>query len=87
MRLARFYSRVWGKVLNHVLLTFGLVGLNVRLLRDWHVLRLLRDPWMAAIEDTSDVDWGKEHGHKYRKPRKVALHVRLGLKEPPPLLR
>lgn len=85
--LARLNTKVRGKVVNHLLLTFALVGLNVRLLRDWHVLRLLRDPWMAAIGDTSDVDWGKEHGHKYRKPRKVALHVRLGLKVPPPLLR
>lgn len=41
---------------------------------------------MAAIDDTTDIDWQKEHAHKYRKPRKVALHVRLGLKEPTPLL-
>lgn len=87
VNVVRFFTRVNGKVINHVLLTFTLVGLNVRLLRDWHALRLQRDPWMVAIDDTTDVDWKKEHGHKYRKPRKVALHVRLGLKEPPPLLR
>lgn len=87
IKLGRFFTRVTGKVVNHLLLTFALVGLNVRLLRDWHALRTQRDPWMVAIGDTTDVDWKAEHGHKYRKPRKAALHVRLGLKNPPPLMR
>ena len=87
IKVARFFTRVTGTVVNHLLLTFALVGLNVRLLRDWHVLRTERDPWMVAIGDTTDVDWKAEHGHKYRKPRKAALHVRLGLKDPPPLMR
>ncbi len=55
-----------------VLLTFALVGLNVRFLRDWHPKRLLADPWMTYLADTSDPDWGKSPAHRTRTPRKLS---------------
>lgn len=76
--LARGYTRVLGTAANHVLLTFALVGLNIRILRDWHAKRLLPDPWMVYLGDTTDPDWAKKHGHRIRPPRKLSLHEKLG---------
>lgn len=75
IRLVRHFTRVHGAVKNHVLLTFALVGTNVRMLRDWHVCRSLPDPWMALIDDTGEPDWAAEHARvKSRRARKRAFH-------------
>ena len=55
-------------------LHFTLTGLNVLLLRDWHITRLMADPWLRQIGDASDPDWTARHKHRTRKPRKPALH-------------
>ena len=75
VKIVRGFTRVRGAVKNHVLLTFALVGANVRLLRDWHVCRSLPDPWMQLIGDTADPDWSVEHARvKSRRKRKRAFH-------------
>lgn len=74
-RIVRNFTRVHGTVKNHVLLTFALVGVNVRILRDWHIRRSVPDPWMELIRDTDDPDWAAEHSRiTRRRPRKRAFH-------------
>ncbi|WP_447587265.1 hypothetical protein [Cellulomonas persica] len=75
--LDRFFTRVLGAPKNHALATFALLGINVRQNRDWHVKRLLADPWLTAIGDTTDPNWAEVHGHRKRKPRVLALHERI----------
>ena len=79
IHLHRGFTRVFGAAKNHALLVFAVVGVNVRHLRDWHARHLRRDPWMAAIGDTSDPDWAAVHAHRKRKPRHMALHERMRL--------
>ncbi|NTW39862.1 MAG: hypothetical protein HGA44_08215 [Cellulomonadaceae bacterium] len=77
MNFRREWCKVRGAARTHALLTFGLVGVNVRLLRDWYTLRGQRDPWMVAIGDTSDPDFAAIHARRTAPKRKQALHVRL----------
>ncbi|WP_315093452.1 transposase [uncultured Cellulomonas sp.] len=75
VRIERGFTRVYGAVKNQVLVTFALVGANVRLLRDWHICRSIADPWMAVIDDTDDPDWSVAHARfKRRQPRVRAFH-------------
>ena len=75
VRIVRGFTRVHGAVKNHILLTFALIGANVRLLRDWHICRSAPDPWMGLIGDTDDPDWTTTHAQiKKRQKRKRALH-------------
>lgn len=75
VRIVRHFTRVRGAIKNHILLTFALVGTNVRMLRDWHICRSQPDPWMALISDTDDPDWAAEHVRvKSRRKRKRAFH-------------
>lgn len=71
---ARGYIRCRGAGMNHLLMTFTLTGLNVLLRRDWHITRLMADPWLQQIGDATDPDWAARHKHRARKPRKRALH-------------
>ncbi|TKR26774.1 hypothetical protein FA014_03770 [Cellulomonas hominis] len=74
MNFDRFCSRVHGASRNHALITFGLVGLNVRKIRDWHLLRLAPNPWLAAIGDHSDAPPTDKLKRRKRHPRARALH-------------
>lgn len=76
IHLHRGYIRSRGAAKNHLLMAFTLTGLNVRILRDWWVLRLLPDPWLVEIGDTSDPDWAEAHAHLTRRPRHMSLHER-----------
>ena len=58
-------------------MTFGLVGVNVRLLRDWYTTRGQAGPWMVAIGDTTDPGFSLVHARRTAKPRSTALHVRV----------
>lgn len=77
MNFRRDWCRVRGAARTHALTTFGLVGVNVRLLRDWYTTRGQADPWMVAIGDTSDPDFSLVHARRTAKPRGTALHVRV----------
>ena len=77
MNFRRDWCRVLGAARTHALWTFGLVGVNVRMLRDWYTTRGQADPWMVAIGDTSDPDFALVHLRRTAQPRKKALHVRV----------
>ncbi|WP_444663591.1 hypothetical protein ACT17Q_15635 [Cellulomonas sp. CW35] len=55
VKIVRNFTRVLGALKNHILLTFALIGANVRMLRDWHICRSMPDPWMELIGDTDDL--------------------------------
>ncbi|PVU82933.1 hypothetical protein DDP54_07850 [Cellulomonas sp. WB94] len=75
VKIVRHFTRVRGAIKNHILLTFALVGTNVRLLRDWHICRSAPDPWMELIGDADDPAWAVEHTRvKKRRKRKRAFH-------------
>lgn len=75
VKIVRNFTRVLGALKNHILLTFALIGANVRMLRDWHICRSMPDPWMELIGDTDDPDWAVEHARiKSRRKRKRAFH-------------
>ena len=77
MNFRRDWRRVRGAARTHTLVTFGLVGVNVRMLRDWYSTRGQADPWMVAIGDTTDPDFSAVHARRTAQPRKHALHVRV----------
>jgi hypothetical protein len=75
VKIVRHFTRVRGAIKNHILLTFALIGTNVRMLRDWHICRSVPDPWMELIGDADDPDWAVEHTRvKTRRKRKRAFH-------------
>jgi hypothetical protein len=77
MNFRRDWCRVRGAARTHALVTFGLVGVNVRMLRDWYTMRGQADPWMVTIGDTTDPDFAEVHARRTTRPRKQALHVRV----------
>lgn len=77
MNFRRDWCRVRGAARTHALVTFGLVGVNVRMLRDWYTMRGQADPWMVTIGDTTDPDFAEVHARRTARPRKRALHVRV----------
>lgn len=77
MNFSRSWCRVRGAARNHALIAFGLIGVNVRKLRDWYTTRKQRDPWLVAIGDDTDPDFEAENAHRVRRPRRRALHERL----------
>ena len=75
VKIVRHFTRVRGAIKNHILLTFALIGTNIRMLRDWHICRSTPDPWMELIGDADDPDWAVEHTRvKKRRKRKRAFH-------------
>lgn len=77
MNFTRGWSLVHGTRRTHGLVTFGLIGLNVRMIRDWYLTRLQPDPWMVATHQHRDPDYAARFGDRKRKPRERALHERL----------
>ncbi|GAA3817006.1 hypothetical protein [Cellulomonas soli] len=77
MNFRRDWCRVRGAARTHALVTFGLVGVNVRMLRDWYTTRGQADPWMVAIGDTTDPDFAAVHARRTAQPRGTSLHVRV----------
>ncbi len=75
--MTRGFTRVFGTMKHHVLLTFTFIGINVRKLREWNITRLQADPWLEAIGDHSDPDWQAKHGHRKRRTVKKSLHLRV----------
>jgi hypothetical protein len=70
----RGYTRVFGLTKNTLLLAFGLAGVNVRMLRDWHARRLLPDPWAVEIgEQHQPPSPGMQITR--RRPRRQSLHM------------
>ncbi|NTW40636.1 MAG: hypothetical protein HGA44_12240 [Cellulomonadaceae bacterium] len=77
MNFRRDWCRVRGAARTHALVTFGLVGVNVRVLRDWYTTRGQADPWMVAIGDATDPDFSAVHTRRTAQPRRKSLHVRV----------
>lgn len=69
----RGYTRVFGLTGTSLLLAFGLAGLNVRILHDWHEIPGLPDPWAGSVDEPPD-----------SRPRQKAINRR---RRPTPLER
>lgn len=82
MNFHRDWCRVHGTARNHAMITFGLVGMNVRMIRDWYRVRLVADPWLVAFPGVPGTDDSSElaekHKNRKRRPRSRALHEALG---------
>jgi hypothetical protein len=82
MNFNRDWCRVHGTARNHAMITFGLVGMNVRMIRDWYRVRLAADPWLVAFPggpgSDDGADLAEKHKHRKRRPRSRALHEALG---------
>jgi hypothetical protein len=77
MRFHRGWCRVRGTPKTQALVTFGLVGLNVRMTRDWNLRRLQPDPWLVAVRLNTDPDYRRLLRNRKRVPRPRALHEQL----------
>jgi hypothetical protein len=67
-KLRRGFTRVHGLTKTAILLTFAIVGINVRILYDWHENRGLTDPWSAFLDEPPDQRPRQKRPSTKRKP-------------------
>lgn len=75
----RGFTRVIGTLKNSVLLALALAGLNLILLRAWHVKRHKPDPWAALLGEPEEAAVTK----CTRAKRRATTLATLTASEPP----
>lgn len=85
--IGKGFTRVFGVVRNTLLCAFAFAGMNVRMIRDWHALRHLPDPWAVQLGE-ADLAHGAAalRAKKTRARRRTRTLPEL-LGDPPPDIR
>lgn len=82
MNLRRGFTRVFGTIKNTLLFAFALAGANVMILRTWHAVRNIPDPWAAALGETDLGDGANINTRSTRTRRRTHTYADIGVAPP-----